>query len=110
MNKVKIPDSISTTGWNGVKGDVAKDKTLSSKVQGESTKMTSAVGALDKAYPSFDFSLGDPKGLTAATAAAALGKFDTAAKSALKAVMDAATTAGAAADHPRHRARQGRQG
>jgi hypothetical protein len=97
MNKVRIPDSISSSGWNGVKGDIAKDKTLAPKVQAESTKMTTAVGALDKAHSSFDSGLGDPKGLTAATAATALGKFDAAAKSALKAVMDAATAAGAAA-------------
>ena len=70
MNKVKIPDSLSISGWNAVKNDIGKDKALASKVQGESTKLTSAVSALDKAYAAFDFGLGDPKGLTAATAAA----------------------------------------
>ena len=35
MNQVKLPDSISTAGWHGVKVEVAKDKALSSKVQGE---------------------------------------------------------------------------
>ena len=97
MDKVKIPDSLSTSTWNGVKGDIAKDKALSSKVSGESAKVASAVAALDKAYSGFDFGLGDTKGLTAATAAAAVDKFDAAAKSAVKAVSDAASAAGSAA-------------
>ena len=98
MNKVKVPDSLSISGWNAVKSDIGKDKALAPKVQGESAKLTSAVSALDKAYTAFDFELGDPKGITAAAAATAVAKFDTAVKSSLKAVIDAATAAGAAAN------------
>jgi len=98
MNKVKIPDSLSISGWNAVKNDIGKDKALASKVQGESTKLTSAVSALDKAYGAFDFGLGDPKAITAATAAGAVAKFDTAVKSTMKALIEAATAAGTAAN------------
>ena len=69
MDKVKIPDSLSISGWNAVKNDIAKDKALASKVQGESAKLTSALAALDKAHSAFDFGLGDPKDVTAAAAA-----------------------------------------
>ena len=99
MDKVKIPDSLSISGWNAVKNDIAKDKALASKVQVEGAKLTSALAALDKAHSAFDFGLGDPKAVTAATAATAVDKFDTAVKSSLKAVVDAATAAGAAASN-----------
>jgi hypothetical protein len=97
MDKVKIPDSLSISGWNAVKNDIAKDKALASKVQAESAKLTSALTALDKAHSAFDFGLGDPKDVTAAAAATAVDKFDAAVKSSLKAVVDAAAAAGAAA-------------
>ena len=97
MDKVKIPDSLSISGWNAVKNDIAKDKALASKVQVEGAKLTSALAALDKAHSAFDFGLGDPKDVTAAAAATAVDKFDAAVKSSLKAVVDAATAAGAAA-------------
>ena len=96
MNKVKIPDSLSASGWNTVKNDIAKDKALAPKVQAESTKLNDAVKALEKAHTGFDFGLGDPKGMTAAVAGTALAKFDAAIKSDLKAVIDAATAAGTA--------------
>ena len=96
MNKVKIPDSLSVSGWNTVKNDIAKDKALAPKVQAESTKLNDAVKALEKAHTGFDFGLGDPKGMTAAVAGTALAKFDAAIKSDLKAVIDAATAAGTA--------------
>jgi len=99
MNKVKIPDSLSVSGWSTVKNDIAKDKALAPKVQAESAKLTAAIAALDKAHSGFDFGLGDPKGMTAAVAGTAVKNFDTAVKSSLKAVIDAATAAGTAANN-----------
>src|SRR4029077_20264251 len=90
------PESLSATGMTGVKGVIAKDKALMAKVSSESTKAASAVTAFEKVLASFDFGLGDPKGLTAVTAATALAKFDTAAKSNVKVAVDAANAAAAA--------------
>ena len=94
MNKVKIPDSLSASSWTAVNKDIAKDKALSSKVDG--AKLTAALNALDTAAGKLD-GLGDAKGVTAATAAGALDKFDKAAAPVVKAVSDAATAAGKAA-------------
>jgi len=94
MNKVKIPDSLSASSWAAVNKDIAKDKALASKVDG--AKLTAALNALDAATGKLD-GLGDAKGLTAATAASAVDKFDKAAAPVVKAVSDAATAAGKAA-------------
>ena len=96
MNKVKIPDSLSAASWSAVKGDVAKDKALS-KIDG--AKLAAAAGALDSAYADFSGldGLTDTKGLTAATAAGAVDKFDKAANPVVKAIANAASSAGKAA-------------
>jgi hypothetical protein len=99
MNKVKIPDSLSASGWEPVKKTIANDKALSKVDTG---KMTSAVNALEsackEAYKELE-GLADTKGLTAANAAAAIDKFATAASAAIKAISSAATGAGTAASN-----------
>lgn len=99
MNKVEIPDSLSVAGWNGEKNAMAKDKAVATKLQAESTKLTDAIKALDKAHSAFDFGLGDPKGLaTFAAAESALAKLETAAKGDLKNLLGTVKLAAAAAD------------
>ena len=79
MNKVKIPDSLSVSGWNSEQERHRQGQGAS--LQGAGRKRPSSTergqGARQGLRGKVDFGLGDAKGLTAATAGrAALAKLD----------------------------------
>ena len=99
MNKVKIPDSLSISGWNAVKNDIGKDKALAPKVQGESAKLDQCGQCARQGLHRVRLrARRSPRASPPPPPPTAVAKFDTAVKSSLKAVIDAATAAGTAAN------------
>ncbi len=98
MNKVDIPSAATAAGWNSQKTALAKDKEANSKLSTEAGKFEAAIKALETALGKVDFTVGDVKSASSASAVQAeIAKLDKV-EALAKTAQGAAKLAEAAAD------------